>query len=109
MGHPASAIPMHRQALVTLRQNLGDHPDTAITLFNVGKALIAVRSAGEAIVLLEQAVQIDEAAYGPDHPEVATDLNLLARAFERGRRPEEARRLRLRAERILNGPSEDQA
>ena len=109
MGHPASAIPMHRQALVTLRQNLGDHPATAITLFNLGNALIAVGRTGEAIVLLEQAVQIDEAAYGPDHLEVATDLNMLARAFEQARRPEEARQLRLRAERILNEPSEDQA
>lgn len=109
MGHPAFAIPMHRQALVTLRQNLGDHPDTAITLFNLGNALIAVGRTGEAIVLLEQGMQIDEAAYGPDDLEVATDLNMLARAFEQARRPEEARQLRLRAERILNEPSEDQA
>ena len=28
--------------------------------------------------LLERALAIDEAAYGPDHPEVATDLNNLA-------------------------------
>jgi hypothetical protein len=34
---------------------------------------------------------------------------MLARAFEQARRPEEARQLRLRAERILNEPSEDQA
>ncbi len=107
MGHPESAIPMLRQALVTLRQNLGDHPSTAITLFNLGDALIAVGLTGEAIVVLEQAVQIDEAAYGPDHPEVAADLNLLARAFEQASRFTEARQARLRAMHILGEPSGD--
>jgi tetratricopeptide (TPR) repeat protein len=109
MGHPASAVPMHRQALVTMRQNLGDHPDTAIILFNLAQALIVLGQTGEAIALLEQAVQIDQAAYGPDHLEVATDLNLLAAAFEQARRPEEARQVRQRAKRILNASNKDQA
>ena len=32
----------------------------------------------DAQALLERALAIDEAAYGPDHPDVATDLNNLA-------------------------------
>ena len=36
----------------------------------------------EARPLQERALAIDEAAYGPDHPEVATDLNNLAQILQ---------------------------
>jgi hypothetical protein len=38
-----------------------------------------------------------QAAYGPDHAQVATDLQALAQAFDLAKRPQDAR---LRRERI---------
>ncbi|WP_261562717.1 tetratricopeptide repeat protein, partial [Frankia tisae] len=38
--------------------------------------------AGEALPLFQRALTIDEAVYGPDHPEVSTDLNNLALALQ---------------------------
>ena len=53
--------------------------------------------AGEARPLQERALAIAEAAYGPDHPTVATDLNNLARILQDLGQPEQARPLQERA------------
>ena len=47
--------------------------------------------------LQERALAIDEAAYGPDHPDVATDLNNLALILQDLGQPGEARPLQERA------------
>ena len=52
---------------------------------------------GDAKALLERALAIDEAAYGPDHPAVATDLNNLALILRDLGQPEAARPLQERA------------
>ena len=52
---------------------------------------------GDAKALLERALAIDEAAYGPDHPAVATDLNNLASILRDLGQPEAARPLQERA------------
>ena len=51
----------------------------------------------DARALLERALAIDEAAYGPDHPQVATDLNNLAQILRDLGQPEAARPLQERA------------
>ena len=47
--------------------------------------------------LQEQALAIIEAAYGPDHPDVATHLNNLAAILRELGQPEQARPLQERA------------
>src|ERR1022692_4402208 len=51
----------------------------------------------DAKALLERALAIDEAAYGPDHPDVATGLNNLALILQDLGQPEAARPLQERA------------
>src|ERR1017187_9171185 len=51
----------------------------------------------DAKALLERALAIDEAAYGPGHPGVATDLNNLATILQDLGQPEAARPLQERA------------
>jgi tetratricopeptide (TPR) repeat protein len=55
---------------------------------------------GEALPLLERALRIDEAALGPDHPDVATDLNHVGWALSDLGRSAEALPLQERALRI---------
>jgi Tfp pilus assembly protein PilF len=51
----------------------------------------------EARVLMQRALAIDEAAYGPDHPQVATNLNNLAGVLKELGDPAAARPLLERA------------
>jgi len=51
----------------------------------------------DAKALLERALAIDEAAHGPDHPDVATALNNLAQILRDLGQPEAARPLQERA------------
>jgi hypothetical protein len=52
--------------------------------------------------LLERALAIDKAAYGPDHLEVATDLEALAEAHRDLGDMDTARTLHTQAEEIKN-------
>ncbi len=61
----------------------------AIRLNNLADLLQTTNRVAEAEPLYRRALKIDEASYGPDHPNVATDLNnlaLLLRAHEPARR-----------------------
>jgi len=49
------------------------------------------------VLLFERALAIDEALYGPDHPEVGACLNNLALALHNRDRPEQAKPLQERA------------
>ena len=53
----------------------------AITLTNLGNAYGALGDAAKKKELLERALAIEEAAYGPDHPEVAITLTNLGNAY----------------------------
>jgi tetratricopeptide (TPR) repeat protein len=66
-------------------------PDRAAVYLQVQARL------GEALPLAERALAIDEAAYGPDHPEVGTDLNNLAQIWQDLGQLERARPLAERA------------
>ena len=50
----------------------------AIVLNNLAQLLQATNRLAEAEPLMRRALAIDEAAYGPGHPDVAIDLNSLA-------------------------------
>jgi hypothetical protein len=82
-------------------------PDNTAALLNETSTYLWVHARlAEARPLVERALAIDEAAYGPDHPDVAVDLNNLAAALgdlgetDRARLLEE-RALAIEAERQL--------
>jgi tetratricopeptide (TPR) repeat protein len=56
--------------------------DAARLLDRAGTYLRVQAQLTDARTLQERALAIDEAAYGPDHPEVATDLNNLAQILQ---------------------------
>jgi hypothetical protein len=63
--------------------------------------LQATNRLAEAEPLMRRALAIDEASYGNDHPEVATDLNNLAGLLQATNRLEEAEPLMRRNAEIL--------
>jgi tetratricopeptide (TPR) repeat protein len=98
---PAEALPPLERALRIHEAAYGpDHPDVAIDLNYVGRALADLGRPAEALSLQQRALRIREAAYGPDHPDVAVDLNYMGRALSDLGRSAEALPLHERALRI---------
>ena len=64
---------------------------------SVGLQLHGLARYAEAEPLMQRALEIDEASYGPDHPEVARDLNNLAMLLQATNRLGEAEPLMRRA------------
>ena len=64
-----------------LRKVLAVHNDDPIVLNNLGVVLKAQARYGEAELLYQRALKIDEKALGPEHPQVATYLNNLAALY----------------------------
>ena len=64
---------------------------------DLGVLLLTKASYGEAEPLMQRALAIDEASYGPDHPNVARDLNNLAQLLQATNRQEEAEPLMRRS------------
>jgi tetratricopeptide (TPR) repeat protein len=77
-----------------------DTDDTAWLLDTAATYLQTYGQPAQAKPLFERALRIDEAAYGPDHPEVATHLKNLASALGDLGQPGPARPLLERALRI---------
>ncbi len=64
---------------VELARMLGeDDPREALSLFNQADALVAQERFDDAIPLFQRALEIDEKALGPDHPDVAPVLEHFA-------------------------------
>ena len=87
----------------------GTVADAAWLLDRAGAYLRAQARFADAKALLERALGIDEAAYGPDHPDVGVDLNNLALILCDLGRPGEARPLQERALAIteaVHGPDD---
>ena len=72
-------------------------PPSPSGLNNLALILRDLGQPAEARPLAERALAIDEAAYGPDHPDVAIDLNNLAMILQDLGQPAEARPLAERA------------
>jgi tetratricopeptide (TPR) repeat protein len=70
-------------------------------LNNLASLLQATNRLAEAEPLMRRALAIDEASYGPGHPEVATDLNNLAQLLNATNRLAEAEPLMRRNVEIL--------
>ena len=71
--------------------------DAAWLLNRAGTYLQVQARLTDAKALRERALAIDEAAYGPDHPAVAADLNNLAAILQDLGQPEQARPVQQRA------------
>jgi tetratricopeptide (TPR) repeat protein len=87
----SAALAWSERCLEHCEKRVGTHhPDTAASLNNLAKLLLATNQLEEAEPLMRRALAIDEANYGPDHPEVATNLNNLAQLLKTTNQLEEA-------------------
>ncbi len=77
-GDNRAALPFSKRALAIFEKALGpDHPDTALSLNNLGYLLRAMGELAAARPYYERALAIRENALGADHPDTATSLNNL--------------------------------
>jgi tetratricopeptide (TPR) repeat protein len=78
----SSARPLFERALALREKALGsDHPDTALSLNNLGGLLFSQGDLAEARPYYESALVIREKALGSDHPNTAESLNNLGGLF----------------------------
>jgi eukaryotic-like serine/threonine-protein kinase len=89
LGHPREAIPLFVKARETHKSLLGDdHPDTLMTMNNLG---IGYQDAGRldlALTLLEETLKLRKAAPGADHPETLLSMNNLAAGYIAAGKPD---------------------
>jgi tetratricopeptide (TPR) repeat protein len=93
----AEALAPHALAVTEHAAAAGISAPTARLMNQVGLLLRAKALYAEAEPLYRRALAIDETSYGPDHPEVATDLNNLAELLGATNRLSEAEPLYRRA------------
>jgi tetratricopeptide (TPR) repeat protein len=89
----SEAEPLYRRALAI--------EENTLTLTKLALLLEATNRLSEAEPVYRRALAIDEKSYGPDHPDVATDLNNLAHLLRATNRLSEAEPLYRRALGIL--------
>ncbi|ABF90815.1 serine/threonine kinase family protein [Myxococcus xanthus DK 1622] len=85
------ALPYLQRAIHLEEQSLGhDSATLSYPLNNLAEALEALGRNAEARPLRERALAVDLKAYGPEHPETATDLALLGALALREGKPRDA-------------------
>jgi tetratricopeptide (TPR) repeat protein len=78
-GEYAKAEPLYQEALRIRQKVLGpEHPDTALSLNNLGSLYQAMGEYAKAEPLYQDALRIYRKALGPEHPETATMIENLA-------------------------------
>ena len=87
----------HLFAATTYAEYYGIADPTASLMSQLAVLLLAKASYAEAEPWMKRALAIDEAGYGPDHPDVARDLNNLAMLLQATNRLTEAEPLMRRA------------
>src|SRR5262249_30613178 len=89
LGESEKAIDMYRQALQTRAKLLApDHPDTLITMGNLG---LAYRVAGKldlALPLFEEALKLTKTRFGPYHRDTLISTDNLAELYKAAGKPE---------------------
>lgn len=93
----------HALAVATWADEAGIAEPTAFLLAQLGALLYQKGLYTEAELLMRRALAIDEATYGADDPDVATDLNYLAQLLQATNRYAEAEPLMRRALAICVG------
>ena len=100
-GNYKKAFEVITEAVVCGQKNVGrDHPDTAISLCNLGTVCEAVQQYPEAEKCYKRALAILEQKVGKDHRHVAGVLTMMARMYEAAGKPEKARACKERAAKI---------
>eukprot|EP00053_Salpingoeca_punica_P024826 m.14785 g.14785 ORF g.14785 m.14785 type:complete len:518 (+) comp7228_c0_seq1:82-1635(+) len=81
MGSYAKALKLYERSLNIRMATLGEqHPDTAITIGNIGTTLIQARQVAEGRDKLQRSVYLLTRAVGAGHPNTQTFAHVLARA-----------------------------
>jgi tetratricopeptide (TPR) repeat protein len=83
IGDYPSARPYWDRALALHEKLFGpEHPNTAVSLYNLARLLQDQGALAEARPLIERALAIKERQLGPEHPTTAASLNNLARLLQ---------------------------
>jgi hypothetical protein len=84
VGRLHEAIPLHEQTLADKQRILGpDHPETLLSLSNLGGAYLQIGRLSDAVPLLKRALARSEQALGADHPTTREYREKLRLARER--------------------------
>ncbi len=84
MGKLEASKQAYERGLAMREKALGpDHPDTSVSLNNLGIVLCRLGRCGEAKTYLERAVAVSERAIGPFHPDTAASITNLGNALRR--------------------------
>ena len=82
MGEYPKAEPLLQEALRIRQKVLGpEHPDTALSLNNLGGLYRVMGQYDKAEPLFQEALRIRQKVLGPEHPDTATSLNNLAELY----------------------------
>jgi tetratricopeptide (TPR) repeat protein len=82
-GSPGWFVPLHPHIIIIIEAaRLVDQKDTALLLSNLGHYLNTVADYRGAKSAYEQALKINEATFGPYHPNVATAVNNLGSVLQ---------------------------
>jgi serine/threonine protein kinase/tetratricopeptide (TPR) repeat protein len=75
LGDAKSAEPLFRRALELRTARLGrDHPETLVSMNNLGRCMSVIGRLREALTLLEETLELRKARLGPDHPDTLRTL-----------------------------------
>ena len=97
LGHSLYAEVKYREAAEAFGEALHLRPEDTGLMLWLANSLHKIARFGEAEPLMRRALAIDDASFGPDHPDVARDLNNLAQLLQATNRLGEAEPLMRRA------------
>lgn len=73
---------MYGQAAEVHTRQLGEHPDTALSMMGAANALEELGKVGEALAKCQEVFRIQEKVFGSDHPEVADTRYNIGNVYE---------------------------
>jgi len=83
VGEYERAIDFLERSAALFRQHLGlDHPDTLISMNNLGLAYMASGKLNLALPLFEETLKLMKANLGPNHPQTLMSMTSLATAYQ---------------------------
>jgi tetratricopeptide (TPR) repeat protein len=108
----ADALPLYEESFRRRRATLGsDHPDTLLSMSNLGLIYKDAGRLADALPRLEEALKRRRAKLGPDHPETLVSMSNLGSAYDAAGRAADALPLlqeTLERRRATRGPEHPQ-
>jgi hypothetical protein len=78
------ALPLYEETLKLRKAMLGfEHPETIISMNNLGLAYLAAGKLYLAVPLLEETLKLEKAKLGPEHPRTLNTMDYLAVAYDK--------------------------